>query len=258
LAGDEVRSRRQGGDSSASLTVSEQGRREQSRTACAFFQKGNQSYEEGKFDQAIEEYEEILNLGIKDFKVFYNLGNAHFRQKQLGKAILNYRRALDLRPRDEDAQANLSYIKLYTLDKIEEQKINPLSNMLHSFLELWSIDEFAVLTSLFYSLSMGFGILMLFRGPKRYLRLGFVTLLILMVIFGSSLLARIYYESVDHGVVIAPEVQIRSGPGEDYILQVTGHEGLEFRLDGEAEGWYRISLPNGIRGWIPKDAAEII
>ncbi len=140
-------------------------------TASALFHKGNQSYEEGRFDRAIQEYEEILNLGIKDFKVFYNLGNAYFRQNRLGKAILSYRRALALRPRDEDAQANLAFIKLFTLDKIEEQKINPLSNMLHSFLKLWSIDEFAVLTSLFYSLSMGFGILMLFPGPKRYLRL---------------------------------------------------------------------------------------
>jgi hypothetical protein len=130
--------------------------------------------------------------------------------------------------------------------------------MLHSLLDLWSIDEFAVLTSLFYTLSMLFGILMLFRGPKRYLRLGFVAVLILMLLFGSSLLAKIYYESVDHGVVIAPQVEIKSGPGEDYVLQVTGHEGLEFRLDGESEGWYRISLANGIRGWIPRDAAEII
>ena len=227
-------------------------------TASALFDKGNQSYEEGRFDQAIEEYEEILNLGIKDFRVFYNLGNAHFRQNQLGKAILNYRRALDLRPRDEDAQANLAFIKLFALDKIEEQRINPLSTMLHSFLDLWSTDEFAVLTSVFYTLSMFFGILMLFRGPKRYLRLGFVAVLILMVIFGSSLLAKIYHESVDHGVVIAPQVEIRSGPGEDFILQVTGHEGLEFQLDGESEGWYRISLPNGIRGWIPRDAAEIV
>jgi hypothetical protein len=240
------------------LLLSMSGTKADLETASALFHKGNQSYEEGKFDQAIQEYEEILNLGIKDFRVFYNLGNAHFRRNQLGKAILNYRRALDLRPRDEDAQANLSYIKLYTLDKIEERKINPFSNILRSFLALWSVDEYAVLTSLFYTLSMLFGILMLFRGPKRHLRLGFVTVLILMVIFGSSLLAKIYYESVDHGVVIAPEVEIRSGPGEDYILQVTGHEGLEFRLDGEAETWYRISLPNGIRGWIPKDAAEII
>jgi SH3-like domain-containing protein len=53
-------------------------------------------------------------------------------------------------------------------------------------------------------------------------------------------------------------VEVRSGPGDDFILQFTGHEGLEFRVDEEAEGWYRISLPNGIKGWIPQEAVEII
>jgi tetratricopeptide (TPR) repeat protein len=227
-------------------------------SATTLFKKGNQSYEEGRFDRAIQKYEEILNLGIKDFKVFYNLGNAHFRQNQLGNAVLNYRRALALKPRDEDAKANLAFVKLFTLDKIEEQKINPLSNMLHWFLDLWSVDEFALLASFFYTLSMASGILMLLRGSRRYLKIGFVTFLILMVIFGSSLFAKIYFESLDYGVVVAAEVEVRSGPGDDYILQFTGHEGLEFRVDEKAEGWYRISLPNGIRGWIPGEAVEII
>jgi tetratricopeptide (TPR) repeat protein len=227
-------------------------------SATALFNKGNQNYEEGKFDQAIEDYQEIVNLGVKNFKVFYNLGNAYFRQNKLGEAILNYRRALALRPRDEDAKANLSFVKLFTLDKIEEQKINPLSNVLHWFLDLWSIDEFALFASFFYTLTMTLGILMLFRGSKRYLRIGFVTFLILMVIFATSLFAKIYLESMDYGVVVAAEVEVRSGPGDDYILQFTGHEGLEFRVDGKSEGWFRISLPNGIRGWIPEEAVEII
>ena len=231
---------------------------EQSRTASVLFKKGNQSYEEGKFDQSIQEYEKILVLGINNFKVFYNLGNAYFRQNQLGKAILNYRRALVLQPRDEDIQANLSFVKLFTLDKIEEQKINPMSNMLHWFLNLWSVDEFALFASFFYTLSAVLGILMLFKGTKRYLKIGFVTFLILMVIFGSSLFAKIYFESVDYGVVVDPQVEVRSGPGKDFILQFTGHEGLEFRVDGEAEGWYRVSLLNGIKGWIPQEAVEII
>lgn len=233
-------------------------------SATTLFRQGNQSYEEGKFYQAIQEYEKISNLGIKNFKVFYNLGNAYFRQNQLGKAIANYRRALALQPRDEDTKANLSFVKLFTLDKIsagsigEEQKINPLSNMLHWFLNLWSADEFALFASFFYTLSMALGILMIFKRSRRYLQLVFVTLLILLVIFGSSLLAKIHFDSVDYGVVIASQVKVRSGPGDDFILQFTGHEGLEFRMDGEAEGWYRISLPNGIRGWIPEEAVEII
>ncbi|KPL00490.1 MAG: hypothetical protein AMJ91_04590 [candidate division Zixibacteria bacterium SM23_73_3] len=227
-------------------------------SASVLLKKGNQNYEEAKFDQSIQEYEKILDLGIKNSRVFYNLGNAYFRQNQLGKSILNYRRALVLQPRDEDAKANLSFVKLFTLDKIEEQKINPFSNMLHWFLNLWSLDEFALLASFFYTLSMALGILMIFRRSKRYLRLVFVTLLILLVIFGSSLFAKIYLESLDYGVVVVPRVEVRSGPGEDFILQFTGHEGLEFRVDEKTERWYRISLPNGIKGWIPKEAVEII
>ncbi len=254
----------QGGDSSTSLTVPEQGRREQGRTTTVLFTKGNQSYEEGRFEQAIGEYEEILNLGVKNFKVFYNLGNSYFRQNQLGKAIASYRRALVLQPRDEDAKANLSFVKLFTLDKIsagsigEEQKINPLSNMLRWFLNLWSVDEFALFASFFYTLSMALGILMIFKRSRRCLRVVFVTLLIFLLIFGSSLFAKIYFDSVDYGVVVSSQVEVRSGPGEDFILQFTGHEGLEFRVDEEAEGWYRILLPNGIKGWIPKEAVEII
>jgi len=251
-------SARQGGDSSTTLTVPEQGRREQSRTANVLFGKGNQSYEEGKFDLAIQEYEKILDLGIRNFKVFYNLGNAYFRQNQLGRAIVSYRRALALQPRDEDAKANLSFVKLFTLDKIEEQKINPLSNMLHWFLNLWSVDEFALFATFFYTISMALGILMIFKRSKRYLLVIFATFLIFLLIFGSSLFAKLYFDSLNYGVVIISQVEVRSGPGEDYILQFTGHEGLEFRVEEEAEGWYRISLPNGIRGWIPKQAVAII
>ena len=231
---------------------------DRSQTTGVLFKNGNQSYEEGKFDQAIVEYEKILDLGINNSKVFYNLGNAYFRQNQLGKAVLNYRRALVLQPRDEDVKANLFFVKLFTLDKIEEQKINPLSNMLHWFLNLWSVDEFALFASVFYTLSITLGILMIFKRSRRYLQLVFVTLLVFLVIFGSSLFAKIYFDSLDYGVVIAPQVDVRSGPGDDFILQFTGHEGLEFRVDEEAEGWYRISLPNGIKGWIPQEAVEII
>lgn len=227
-------------------------------SAAALFQKGNQSYEEGQFSQAVEQYEKISHLGVRNFKVFYNLGNAYFRRNELGKAIINYRRALLLEPRDEDVQANLSFVKLFTLDKIEEQKINPFSNLLHWFLNLLSADEFALLASFSYSLSMLFGIMVVLRKSRRYFRILFVVFLVLLAIFGSSLLTRMHFDSLEYGVVVVPEAQVRSGPGDDYVLQFTGHEGLEFRVDEKTKEWYRISLPNGIKGWIPSEAVEMI
>jgi hypothetical protein len=227
-------------------------------SATVLFQKGNESYEAGDFDQAIEEYQKIVDLGIKNYRVLYNLGNAYFRKNQLGKAILNYRRALSLDPRDEDSIANLRFAKLFTLDKIEEQRVNPLSNLLHWFLDLWSTDELTILVSLFYCLSVLFGILILFTRSKRVWAWGLTILLLVFVVFSSSFVTKLYFNSIRSGVVIAPQAEVRSGPGEDYTLQFTGHEGLEFQISGDSEDWYRILLPNGVRGWIPKKAVEII
>ena len=227
-------------------------------SATVLFQKGNEGYEAGEFDQAIEEYQKIVDLGIKNSKVFYNLGNVYFRKNQLGKAILSYRRALSLDPRDEDSMANLKFAKLFTLDKIEEQRVNPFSNLLHWFLDLWSTDELTILVSLSYCLSILFGMLILFTRSKRALLWGLSIFLLVFVVFSSSLAAKLYFNSIESGVVIAAQAQVRSGPGEDYTLQFTGHEGLEFQISGDSEDWYRILLPNGVRGWIPKETVEII
>ena len=227
-------------------------------SAAVLFQKGNQSYEAGEFAQAVDQYEKVSQLGIKNFKVFYNLGNAYFRENQLGKAVVSYKRALLLEPRDEDAQANLSFVKLFSLDKIEEQKIHPFSNLLGWYLSLLSADEFALATSFSYTLAMIFGIVMILRRSRRYPRLLFAVFLFFLLLFGSSLLAKIHLDSLEYGVVVVSEAQVRSGPGADYVLQFTGHEGLEFRVDEKTKEWYRILLPNGIKGWIPSEAVEII
>ena len=88
--------------------------------------------------------------------------------------------------------------------------------------------------------------------------MGLTICLVVLVIFSSSLATKLYFNSVISGVLIAPQAEVRSGPGKDYILQFTGHEGLEFQINEEAEGWCRILLPNGVKGWIPKEAVEII
>jgi tetratricopeptide (TPR) repeat protein len=227
-------------------------------SATALFQKGNESYDTGNFDQAIEEYQKIVDLGIKNSKVFYNLGNAYFRKNRLGEAILNYRRALALEPRDDDSMTNLAFVKLFTLDKIEEQRVNPLSNLLHWFVNLFSLDELTLFVFLSYFLSILLGILILFKRKKRALLSGLTALLVILVIFSSLFAIKLYFNSIKSGVLIAPQSEVRSGPGKDYTLQFTGHEGLEFQINEEAEGWYRISLLNGVKGWIPKDAVEII
>src|SRR6266404_9954419 len=73
----------------------------------AQFAKANQEYAAGNFKSAIADYEELVRSGQDTPNVFYNLGNAYFRQNSFGHAILNYERALALEPHHPEAQANL-------------------------------------------------------------------------------------------------------------------------------------------------------
>src|SRR2546423_13147635 len=73
----------------------------------AQFAKANQEYTAGDFKAAIADYEEAVRSGQDAPNLFYNLGNAYFRQKDLGRAILNYERALALDSHHPEAQANL-------------------------------------------------------------------------------------------------------------------------------------------------------
>ena len=83
------------------------------------FEKANRYYIENQFEEAIEAYEAILKSGVESSYVYYNLGNAYYRQGLLPSAILNYERALLLTPHDRDIRHNLNLAYSQITDKIE-------------------------------------------------------------------------------------------------------------------------------------------
>ncbi|MFC1683828.1 tetratricopeptide repeat protein [Candidatus Zixiibacteriota bacterium] len=82
------------------------------------FQQANQAYQDGQYGQAISLYSQILESGVTNGSVYYNLGNAYFKDNQLGQAILSYERAKRLLPRDADVTANLALANELTADKL--------------------------------------------------------------------------------------------------------------------------------------------
>src|SRR5712691_4105636 len=71
------------------------------------FAKANADYAAGHFREAIAGYESLVQARQWNTSLFYDLGNAYFRAGDLGRAILNYERALALDPSQPETQANL-------------------------------------------------------------------------------------------------------------------------------------------------------
>ena len=71
---------------------------------------GDRAYEEKNFTQALQSYQAEVRANPSS-AAYYNLGNAHYRLKEYGKAVLAYRRSLRLDPDNADARHNLALVE---------------------------------------------------------------------------------------------------------------------------------------------------
>ncbi len=228
-----------------------------------FFLQGNQLYQEGDFAGALDAYEAVRQGGFESADLYYNLGNAFFKTGELGRSILNYERALKLRPGDADIHANLDLARSLTADEIE-----PLPRFWLFSVASWWVDLLprgVLILVVVGSYLVGVGGLCVRILSRREGLARRATWLaggagVILVLIGATLLAQ---EGVlaepRWGIILAEEVAIQSAPsGEDNLTLFHVHEGTKVRLDQVTEGWTEVVLEDGRVGWIGTPAFEAI
>jgi len=227
-----------------------------SESTQAIFNQGNAAYQGGDFAGAELYYRQLLEAGIRSGSLYYNLGNACYKQARLGEAIYYWERARRMMPGDPDVAENLEFSKLMIVDRIEVPE-NPypvrlMKDIVHT---LTPNQESWALLILFIIANVLFSIYLLVPRPRISLWCFTASLAagLLVIVLGGSLAWKLYEENHrQEGVVVEQRVEIRSGPASDYMTVVTVHEGITVLIRGEAEDWYQIMLPNGWNGWLPK------
>lgn len=73
------------------------------------FSAAEEAYKSAAYDRAAALYDQALADGMEAPELHFNLGNALFKQDRIGEAVLQYRRAWRLAPRDPDIKANLRF-----------------------------------------------------------------------------------------------------------------------------------------------------
>lgn len=223
----------------------------------------NQLYEAGQYAQAAQAYQQLVDQGIADGSLYYNLGNAHFKQGDYGRAILNYRRAQQLLPRDPDIKANLALARAQTVDQFEVvQDDGALSGLGNALQSRFTLNELAMAALAAWILFVF--LLILFgsakrdstwrRGLKSALVASAVVLVVGVVALGSALYVT---DGQSEGVVVAAEVDVTSGPGAQYVTEFALHSGTEVELVEVRGNWARLALPGGeLEGWVPANTVE--
>lgn len=230
------------------------------------FRQANASTDEPQqeklYEKTILSYEKLINLGrINNAKLYYNLANSYLLKRDVGRAILNYRRAEKLDNSNANIKKNLTFARAQRIDKI---KVKTEKRVLQT-LFFWHYD-FSMETK-FITCCICFAIvcisltIMIWFGKRTALTVTATIAAVLMLCF----LLSVAMESYDRtkrvcGVITAKEVIARQGDGKNYPESFTEplHAGTEFDLLEQRSGWLHIILPDESEGWIPETTADSI
>lgn len=205
--------------------------------------------------EATAQYEAMLTGGFKNGQVYYNLGNTYYRRGELGKAIVNYRRAARFIPRNADLDANLRLAKGAIEDKELSTEIPVVVKRIFFWLFLLNRNELSIVA---VSLYVALMIVLFVSNIRKYAWLrrvfiGFSSALFIAVV---SLGIKIYLEQgVNRGVIVTSKCEVRYGPGEEYEPKFEIHKGSECVIEDEKDDWYRVYVKVGVKQDTGSDAS---
>jgi tetratricopeptide (TPR) repeat protein len=228
----------------------------------SLFAQANSHYQSGDFVAAEQLYRQLVEKGADNGVLYYNLGNACFKQKKLGEAIYLWEKARRRLPGDPDIRENLELAYLLVVDRIEIPP-DPLPlRWLDSAVHRLTISQDCWIVLVLFVLSNGLLAAYLLARSSRSAVRALISALatgIALAVFGCALAWKLYERSArQEGVVIEQKADVRGGPGGENITVFTVHEGILVRVRGETGGWYQVALPNGWSGWLQKSAVRVI
>jgi len=172
------------------------------------------------------------------------------RAAQPGRALLNYRRAELRMPRNDDLSSNIQYALTQARDSIECRGYAVTLRDICFWYTRMSATEI-IWTAIACNTLFWFLLLAWFFYRRESLTIGLTLVLFLTVIFGASAAVKHYtVVSAPRGVVVAPEIQVRSGTGLNDTVLFKLHEAAEFIWEEERDGCVRIGLCDGKKGWV--------
>lgn len=222
----------------------------------------NDFYAEGNYEEAITEYQAILAADNISSDIYYNLGNCYYKSNDIPRAILNYEKALKLKPDNEDALFNLAMANKRTVDKVERLPELFIGNTWRTLVTSKTVDTWAYYTVGLIFLALLLFISYLLMDMIIIKKAGFYGGLFFLILSMFTFLMAAQHNGIvqqsSEAIIFTPSTTIQSEPNENSEELFTLHEGTKVTLLEESDEWSKIKLPNGNVGWIKSEEIEKI
>lgn len=221
----------------------------------ALFDQGKELYKNGKYQQAINAWMQILENGQTSSELYFNLGNAQYKLNQIGPSIYYYEKALQLSPNDDDIKTNLAFAENARIDAIEPLPQSVFTKWYTNIADTFTFDGWAIAAVVSSMIFVTLFLLYYFSYSERRKRLLFATSTIAaLFLIGTVTMAFLTfgdYSNNQPAIIFTSQIEVKSEPSMGSSSAFVLHEGTKVQITAKDGNWYRISLADGKDGWIP-------
>lgn len=215
----------------------------------------NVSYAQKNYSAAVQQYETILQTQGSSAELYYNLGNAYYRTGDIAQAILNYNRALLLKPNYEDAKFNLQIAQKKVVDNVDVTSVFFLKQWINDFGDLMSSNGWAICSVILFVLALTTFLLFIFGRYRSMRRTTFniavASLVIAVIALSYAIKQSNKIVNSTDGIIMVGSVTAKDSPslnGKDMFVM---HAGTKVTIRNNVSGWTEVELPDGNAGFIP-------
>ena len=195
------------------------------------------AYQNHDYTLAVNLYTQIIADHQYSAPLYYNLGNAYFKNNEIGKALWAYHKAKKIDPQQTDIAFNLNYVSSLTKDKIEQDETGIRKWIAKVFfghgINFWAIIALICMVAAglcFYLYKITI--------PKNrkgiYLIANFVSVFLFIAAFSLAIAHKAHITSITHGIITDPVVKVRTAPSTEDVISFELHEGAKFRYKTNA------------------------
>ncbi len=228
----------------------------------ALWDEANTAYINADYRRALELYHAIESRSVASAKLYYNMGNAYFKDGKTGRAILYYNKALRLDPGDEDIRYNLGVANSYTKDHIQTVPELFATRWIRSVRQAVSGNTWAVLSIVFFAAMMFAVMIYLLVQSLLFRKAGFfaavASLLLFAITTSFAISERRRSTTPTEAIVMNAAVSVKASPDKTSTDMFVLHEGTKVRVGNRMSDWIEITIADGKKGWIETRAIEMI
>ncbi len=228
----------------------------------SLFLRANKAYNHRLYDSAANNYQRILQQGKVSATLYYNLGNAYYKDNNVPLAILYYEKAKKLAPNDADINYNLSIANTMIVDKIDKIPELFFKKWWHYFYNLFNADVWAMLSIISFAVLVAFLGLFILGGGRKTKRIAFFFGLLFLFTSAVSfgLASQKYYYTKQHSeaIIFTPTITAKSSPSDSAVDLFVIHEGTKVSVLDKVDNWVKIKISNGSIGWLPSKSLKEI